>query len=152
MKRSILGCLIVTVATFATADDAKDAAIKKDHQQIAGKWQVVAVEIDGQKLSDADARKYSVVNGTDGSWSLQEDGKEIDKGTSTIDPTKKPKTTDLTPTTGESKDKVHLAIYELGEKTRKLCIGGPDKPRPPDFTAKAGSEQVLVTLERVAQK
>ena len=152
MKRSLLTCLIIFVAAFGIADDAKDAAIKKDHQLITGKWQVIAVEIDGQKLSDEDARKYSVVNGADGSWSLQEDGKEIDKGTSTIDPSKKPKTTDLTPTTGESKGKVHLAIYELGEKSRKLCIGGPDKTRPTDFTAKAGSEQVLVTLERVAGK
>ena len=102
MKRSLLGCLILFVAAMATADDSKDAAIKKDHQQIAGKWQVVAVEIDGQKLSDDDARKYSV--------------------------------------------------YELGEKTRKLCIGGPDKPRPTDFSAMAGSEQILVTFERVAIK
>jgi uncharacterized protein (TIGR03067 family) len=152
MKRSLLCCLIVFVAALSNADDAKDAAIKKDRQQTAGKWKVVAVEIDGQKMSDEDARKYTVVNGTDGSWSLQEDGKEMDKGTSTIDPSKKPKAIDLTPTTGESKDKVHLAIYELGEKTRKLCIAGPDKSRPTDFSAKAGSEQILVSFERVADK
>jgi uncharacterized protein (TIGR03067 family) len=152
MKRSLLGCLILFVSAVLTADDDKKGAVKTDFHKIAGTWQVVAVEIDGQKMSDADAKKYSVVNGTDGSWSLQEDGKEIDKGTSTIDPTKKPKTIDLTPTTGESKDKVHLAIYELGEKTRKLCIGGPDKPRPTDFTAKAGSEQILVSLERASGK
>jgi uncharacterized protein (TIGR03067 family) len=152
MKCSALSCLILFIAGVATADDARDAAIKKDYQQLAGKWQVVAVEIDGQKLSEADARKFSVVNGADGSWSLLEAGKEIDKGTSNIDPTKTPKTIDLTPTTGESKDKLHRAIYELGEKTRKLCIAGPDKPRPADFTAKAGSEQILVTFERITQK
>ena len=152
MKRSFLCCLFLSVATFATAADTKDAAIQKDRQQMAGKWQVVTVEIDGQKMTDTDARKYSVVNGNDGSWSLQEEGREIDKGTSSIDPTRSPKTIDLTPTTGDAKGKVHLAIYELGEKTRKLCIAGPDQPRPTEFSAKAGSEQILVTFERVAGK
>ena len=34
----------------------------------------------------------------------------------------------------------------------KLGIAVPDKPRPMDFSAKAGSEQILVTFERVPEK
>src|SRR5690606_40897592 len=105
MKRSFLCGLFLSVATFAAAADAKDAAVKKERQQMVGTWQIVTVEIDGQKMTGTDASKYRVVNGDDGSWSLQEQGREIDRGTSTIDPTRSPKTIDLTPTTGDARGK-----------------------------------------------
>jgi hypothetical protein len=45
-----------------------------------------------------------------------------------------------------------LAIYELGENTRKVCIAPPGKARPKDFTSTAGSGHILVTFERVKDK
>ena len=35
---------------------------------------------------EEDAKKLTVVNGSDGTWNLRSEGKEISKGTSTIDP------------------------------------------------------------------
>jgi uncharacterized protein (TIGR03067 family) len=128
--------------------DAKDEAIKKDRKQIEGTWRVIALEVDGNKAMEEDAKKLSVINGSDGTWSLFSEGREIGKGTSTIDPTKKLKTIDFTPTEGEGKDKLHLGIYELGEKTRKLCIAPSGKGRPTEFASTAGSEIILVTFER----
>jgi uncharacterized protein (TIGR03067 family) len=93
-----------------------------------------------------------VVNGSDGTWSLRSEGNEVGKGTSTIDPTKKTKTIDLKLTEGDGKGEVHLGIYELGEKTRKLCFAPPGKDRPTEFTSKSGSEHILVTFEREAAK
>ncbi|MDZ4687851.1 MAG: TIGR03067 domain-containing protein [Planctomycetaceae bacterium] len=136
----------------ATAVDAKDEAIKKDRKLIEGTWRVIAVEIDGNKLEGEAARKFSVVNGNDGTWSLRSDGNEVSKGPSTIDPTMKPKTIDFTPSEGEGKGELHLGIYELGEKTRKLCIAPPGKGRPAEFTSPAGSEFNLVTFEREKAK
>ena len=49
MKSSFFGFLVVGVlltAIAATADDAKDEAIKKDRKQIEGTWRIVALEID----------------------------------------------------------------------------------------------------------
>ena len=48
-----------------------------------------------------DAKKLTVVNGSDDTWSLRSEGNEIRKVTSTINLTKKPKTIDFTPTEGE---------------------------------------------------
>ena len=100
----------------------KDEAIKKDRKYIEGTWRVVALEVNGNKAKEEDARKITVVNGSDGTWSIRVDDKEIDKGTSTIDPTKKPKTIDFTPTRVKSNGKLHLGIYEYGENTRRAVL------------------------------
>lgn len=157
MRRSFLGLLVVgafltAIGASATAGDAKDNATKKDRKQIEGTWRVVALEVNGNKATDEDAKKLTVVNGSDGTWSLLSEGKEISKGTSTIDPTKKPKTIDFTPTEGAGKDNQYLGIYELGEKTRKMCFAPPGKERPTEFSSMPGSEHILVTFEREKAK
>lgn len=157
MRRSIsaflaVGVLLTAMASLAAADDAKDAAIKKDRKQIEGTWRVVALEVNGDKASAEDAKKITVVNGADGTWALRNDGKEISKGRSTIDPTAKLKTIDFKPSEGEGKGQEYQAIYELGEKTRKLCFAPPGKKRPTEFSAAHGSERILVTFEREKSK
>lgn len=140
--------LLVAITPTATADDAKEEAIKKDRKLIEGTWRIVALEVNGAKSSDEDARKLSVVNGPDGTWTILSEGKEVAKGTNTFDPTKKPKTIDFTITEGGGKGNVHFGIYELGEKSRKLCFSPPGKDRPTEFTSPPGSECILVTFER----
>jgi uncharacterized protein (TIGR03067 family) len=157
MRRTLFGILVVgilltAIATIAAAGDAKDAAIKIDRKQIEGTWRVVALEVDGNKATEDDAKKLTVVNGSDGTWRLHSEGKEISKGTSTIDPTKKPKTIDFTITEGEGKGNQHLGIYAYGEKTRRLCFASPGKKRPTEFSSMPGSGHILVTLEREKAK
>ena len=157
MRRSHLslvavGVLLAALATIVLADDSKDDAIKKDRKGIEGTWRVVALEVDGVKSEEADAKKNTVVNGDDGTWTLSAEGNDICKGTSTIDPTKKIKTIDFTVTEGEGKDGQHLGIYELGENTRKLCFAAPGDQRPKDFSSAAGSNHILVTFEREKDK
>jgi uncharacterized protein (TIGR03067 family) len=147
----VMGALLAGIGAIVSADDAKDAAIKNDRKQIEGTWRIVAVVINGEKAPDEVVKNFTVVNGSDGTWTLRTDDKEI-KGTSTFDPTKKPKTIDFTPTDGEDKGKLHLGIYELGEKTRKMCFAPAGKDRPTDFSSLAGSEHILVTFEREKAK
>ena len=147
-----VGVLFTAIGAIASADEAKDEAIKKDQKLIEGTWRIVALEINGEKSSEEDSKKLTVVNGSDGTWSLRSEGNEVSKGTSTIAPTKKPKTIDLTPTEGGGKDKAHLGIYELGERTRKLCFAPPGKDRPTKFSSTPGSEHILVTFEREKAK
>jgi uncharacterized protein (TIGR03067 family) len=143
-----VGVLFTAIGAIASADEAKDEAIKKDQKLIEGTWRIVALEINGEKSSEEDSKKLTVVNGSDGTWSLRSEGNEVSKGTSTIAPTKNPKTIDLTPTEGGGKDKAHPGIYELGERTRKLCFAPPGKDRPARFSSTPGSEHILVTFER----
>jgi hypothetical protein len=52
----VCGILLTAIATIATADDAKDEAIKKDRKQIKGTWRVIALEDNGNKAMDENAR------------------------------------------------------------------------------------------------
>jgi len=150
MIRSIIvvGALLMATGTIAFGEDAEDEAIEKDRKQIHGTWRAVDLRINGNKANDEDTKKFLVVNGSDGTWSLLSEGKEISKGTSTINPTKKPKTIDFTPTEGAGKGSQYLGIYELGKKSRKLCFAPPGKGRPTEFSSKPDSESVLVAFER----
>jgi uncharacterized protein (TIGR03067 family) len=142
----VVGALLTAVAF---ADDAKDEAIKKDRERIQGVWRVIALVVDGNEAKEEDAKKISVVNGADGTWNLRSDSVEVSQGTSTIDPTKEPKTIDFTPTRGEAKGDQFHGIYEVGENTRKLCFAPAGKERPTEFAAPAGTQHILVTFERV---
>ena len=157
MRSSFIGFVVVAglftaIAPIATADDAKEESIKKDRKQIEGTWRVVILEVNGNKAMEEDAKKLTVVNGADGTWSLLSEDKEISKGTSTIDPMKKPKTIDFTATEGEGKGNQYLGIYELSEKTRKMCFAPPEKERPTEFSSRPGSGYILVTFEREKNK
>lgn len=151
MKTVSLRCLVVAfvlipMSAIAVADDAKDGAIKKDRQRIEGTWRIVELIAYG---IPADEKQLTVVNGSDGTWSLRSDGKEIGRGTSTFDPTQKPKTIDFTPATGDAKGKLHLGIYELGDNARKLCFAPPGRERPAEFSSEPGSGHILVKFERM---
>ena len=157
MRRSllnfwVLGAFLVAATGVAFADDAKDEAIKKDRTLIEGTWRAVTLEVEGNKAKAEDAKKFTVVNGSDGTWSLRSDGMEICKGTSTIDPTKKLKTIDFTFTEGKAKGDKYLGIYELSQKTRKLCFAPPGKDRPTDFTSTTSNQCFLITFEREKAK
>ena len=146
---AVVGIFLSATATISAADDAKNEAIKKDRKQIEGTWRIVVLEINGNKANAEDAKKLKVVNGSDGTWSLRSDDKETSKGTSTFDPTQKPKTIDFTVTDGGGKGEQYLGIYDLGENTRKLCFAPPGKKRPAEFSSAPDSEHILVTFERV---
>ena len=144
-----MGFVLAATVSLANAADAKQEAIRKDREWIEGTWQVTELVVNGNPAKEEDARKITVVNGSDGTWSLRLDGNEITKGTSTIDPTQKPKAIDFTPTTGESKGDVHLGVYEFGDDVRTLCFAPAGQDRPTELVSKSGSEHILVKFKRV---
>lgn len=147
-----IGFTLTAIATSGTAEQSNDDLVKKDQKQIEGTWRVVALEVYGNKSTDEDAKKLAVINGSDGTWSLCSEGKELMKGTSTIYPTQKPKIIDFTPTEGDQKGQVHLGIYVLDPKARKLCFASPGKARPTEFSSTPGSDHILVMFEREKAK
>lgn len=151
MRYSLFSLLIVGLLLTATAsaDDAKDEAIRKDRKRIQGTWQVTALTINGNKAKDEDAKKLTVVNDDKGTWNLRSGNMEISKGTSTFDPTKKPKTIDFTPTDGGGKGDQFLGIYQLGKNARKLCFAPAGKDRPTEFSSTPENQHILVEFERV---
>jgi len=141
--------LLFTLTAPLTAGEAKDEALKKERQRYAGTWQVVMLEVDGNKAAEEDAKKITVVNEADGKWAIEVEGKVIARGTSEIDPTKKPKTVDLTATEGQDQGKTIRGVYELQDDTRKVCLAQPGQERPTEFSTTTGGGHILAVLKRV---
>ena len=141
--------LLFVVTSLTAAGDDKDKAIKEDRKKYEGTWQVVSLEVNGNKSAEEDAKKITVVNEADGKWAIEVEGKVVARGTSEIDPTKKPKTVDLTMTEGEDKGKTSLGIYEFGEDSRKVCLAPAGKARPAEFSSTAANGHVLAVLKRM---
>jgi uncharacterized protein (TIGR03067 family) len=144
-----IATIALVSATVALADEAADKpALEKDRKQIEGTWQIVSLVVNGTPAKPEDAAKLSVVNGDDGTWKLFAEGKQVSAGTSTFRPEDQPKTIDFTTTEGSGSGNLHLGIYELGEKTRKLCFAVPGKQRPIEFGSTPDSGHILVAFER----
>lgn len=123
-----------------------------DHAAMAGSWRVLSLDIDGNRVADDDARKLVVVNEPDGSWTLQVDGQTVSTGTSTVHEDADPRRIELAiaaSADGRSDGRVFEGIYELGEKTRRVCFAMPERTRPTQFSSAAGSGHVLVIYERI---
>jgi uncharacterized protein (TIGR03067 family) len=155
MKRYALlalgfGLLFIVAGALTAADDAKDEAIKKDRKKYEGTWQVVSLEVEGNKADEEDAKKITVINEADGKWAIEVEGKVMVRGTSEIDPVKKPKTVDLTITEGDDKGQTALGIYEFADdNTRKVCLAQAGKERPTEFSSTAENKHILAVLKRV---
>jgi len=147
--RSVILAILLPTLTALAADDAKQEAIERDRRKIEGTWRVVSLKVNGNPAKEEDARKLTVVNGADGTWSVRSEGKEVSRGTSTFDPTQSPKTIDFTPSEGDAAGKEFLGIYELGEDSRRLCFAPPSEERPTEFSSPPGSGHILVMFERV---
>ena len=82
----------------ATAE--QDSPIAADRERYAGTWRVVSIEANGEVSAD-ETRSILVDNDPDGTWTLTVDGREVSRGTSTIDPLAVPKEIDLEITAGD---------------------------------------------------
>lgn len=118
-----------------------------DRERYAGTWRVVSIEANGE-VAPQDDRVILVENAPDGSWTLTVDGREVNRGTSSMDPLAAPKEIDLEITAGDGSGSILKGIYEVDEKTRRLCFRGGNEWRPREFSGAAGSRSVLVVFER----
>ena len=132
-------------AGLALVAAAADDDTKTDQDKLQGPWKLTALESDGKKASD-DAVKAMRMTVKGDRLYLKEDNKE-EEGTFKIDPTKSPKTMDLTIKVGEKMDTVRL-IYELKGDDLKLCGGKLGKDRPAEFATKTGSGLHLLIFKR----
>src|SRR5262245_1618748 len=117
-KTTALLMIAFTLAGFsylAAAGEGKDDAVKKDRKALQGLWKTSEDNRAGIVSSLSDGNKVTVTV----------KGDETAAGVATLDPTKKPKTSDIKVTGGtaenakKDKDKVSVGIYEVdGGKLR----------------------------------
>jgi uncharacterized protein (TIGR03067 family) len=137
MKRCawLVAAFILVAADKA---DDKDAAVKKELGKIEGSWQMVSMEIDGNKASDDDVSKVILVMKGE-NYTVEGTDQEL-KGTLTFDPTKKPKTVERKETEGPNKGETRHGIYELEGDDLKFCFVSNGKDRPGKFTGEEGHQ------------
>ena len=73
----------------------------------------------------------------------------IQVGTQKLDPSKSPKTIDVTMTEGLNKGTVMLGIYEIDGDTLKVCFDAEGKKRPTEFKSAPGSQTFVNVHKRV---
>lgn len=145
------GLRIMAAATLAMGLCAS-VVRADDHKAMAGTWRIASIDANGSLNDSDDVRKITVVNEPNGDWTLLIDGNTIAKGTSRIDEATNPKTVDLTITEssdGNNVGRTYEGIYEVGEKTRRVCLAMDGGERPTQFFSAAASGHVVVTYEKV---
>jgi uncharacterized protein (TIGR03067 family) len=140
------GLIILAVAFLLAADDADDQ-VKKELARFEGTWKWVSVEMEKMKL-EADALEHPRLKLMGDKFTVTEENNATFGGTFKVDPSKKPKTIDVTITDGPEKGKTYLGIYELEGDTYKVCTDPEGKSRPREFSVKPGSGHVLEVLKR----
>jgi uncharacterized protein (TIGR03067 family) len=157
--RRTLTALAVVVALCAPAahggndakEKAKQEAVAKELKALEGTWEIVFVEVGGKKGMLPENQKERLTFREKAFTAVQ--GEKVrDKGALHIDPTKKPKTLDMTSGGGANKGDVIRAIYELQGDEMRVCVSPPGQPRPTAFTTEAGSAHYIGTFRRVKDK
>jgi uncharacterized protein (TIGR03067 family) len=126
---------------------AADAPKPRDQEKIQGVWKILSEVENG---TDAPPRRNVRVRFqfTADKFIITE-GDDKRQGAYKLDPARRPSTIELVADDGPNKGKKALGIYQLSGDTLTLCLTLQEGKDPPgDFTARAGSGRVLLTLER----
>jgi len=134
--------------TTETAEK-KDDAIQKELARLEGSYSCVSLQ-QGTDKGDPEITKTLKLVVKDNQWTVYIRGKASTLATFTIDPTKQPKTIDLTGTMGGDKGEKYLGIYELKGDELNLCIGDT-KSRPSGFDVKKIRERQFEVWKRVKE-
>ena len=128
------------------ADEKAD--LEKEVRKFQGAWTFESSETGGAKLPVGELKaliltfeglKHTVKKGDD----------VIQVGTQKLDPSKSPKTIDVTIADGPNKGTVMLGIYEIDGDTLKVCFDPQGKKRPTEFKSAPGSENFVNVHKRV---
>jgi uncharacterized protein (TIGR03067 family) len=144
---------ILTAGALLGADGpSTDDPSKGDTDRLRGTWLTVSLVNDGKTLvdektspKDGPATKL-VYEGT--KWMVRVGDKTVASGVFKIDATKIPKEIDILDESGTKNDKTKLGIYELDGDPYRYCLSPAGKPRPKEFTSKAGSGDSLGMMKR----
>lgn len=129
--------LVLALAAGFLASAPPKADTSKDAQAIQGTWIIEAAERDGKADNDVKGGKLSLKDGNLVMTTKNDEQKAAYK----LDPTKKPRTIDVTPA-GEP---TIQGIYELDGDRLKICIT-KEKGRPSEFNGKG--DNMLLVLKR----
>ena len=144
-----LFCTVVLTAAGgigARADDKAD--VEKELKKFQGTWTFESVEAGG-KEAPAEQFKGMTLTFAGDKHTVKKGDEVIQVGTQKLDPSKSPKSIDVTMTEGPNKGAVMLGIYEISGDTLKVCFDPEGKKRPTEFKSASGSQTFVAVHKRV---
>jgi uncharacterized protein (TIGR03067 family) len=145
---ALLGALVLTASggTGARADDKAD--VDKELKKFQGTWTIESSVTGGTDIPAEQLKEFILIFEGD-KHTLKHGDQVFQVGTQKIDPSKSPKTIDVTMTEGPNKGAVMLGIYEIDGDTLKVCFDPEGKKRPTEFKTAAGSPTFVNVHKRV---
>jgi uncharacterized protein (TIGR03067 family) len=128
------------------ADDKAD--LEKEVRKFQGTWTFESSEAGGRELPTVELKLLLLTFEGD-KHTVKKGDEVVQVGIQKLDPSKSPKTIDVTMTEGPSKGTVMLGIYELDGDTLKVCFDPRGKKRPTEFKSAPGSENFVNIHKRV---
>jgi uncharacterized protein (TIGR03067 family) len=142
-------CTLALTASGGTGARADDkAGVEKELKKFRGTWTFESVEAGGKKEPAAEFKGMTVTFEGD-RFTVKKGDKVIQVGTQRLDPSKSPKTLDVTVVEGLSKGAAMLGIYEISGDTLKVCFDPEGKKRPTEFKSASGSQTFVAVHKRV---
>ena len=130
----------------ALADEKAD--LEKEVKKFQGTWTIESSKSGGKELP-ANELKGLIVTFEGDKHTVKKGDEVIQVGTQKLDPSKSPKTIDVTMTEGPNKGTVMLGIYEINGDTLKVCFDPEGKKRPTEFKSASGSQTFVNVHKRV---
>ena len=144
---TLLCTLVLTASGGSRARQDDKANVEKELKKFQGTWTFESVEAGGKEVPAAEFKGITVTFEGD-KYTVKKGDEVIQAATLKLDPSKSPKTLDVTVAEGPNKGAVLLGIYEISPDTLKVCFDPEGKKRPTQFTSASGS-QTLVVHKRV---
>lgn len=128
------------------ADEKAD--LEKEVRKFQGTWTFESSEAGGKELPAGELKGFILTFEGD-KHTVKKGDEVIQVGTQKLDPSKSPKTIDVTMVEGPNKGTVMLGIYEIDGDTLKVCFDPQGKKRPTEFKSAPGSENFVNVHKRV---
>jgi uncharacterized protein (TIGR03067 family) len=120
--------------------------MQRDLEQLQGRWQIVALQIDGRDVSkDSFVDAKIIIDGDN--YATAGMGASY-SGKILLDPTSHPKKFDVNFSDGPHAGKASLGLYMLDQDQWTICISFAGYERPADFRTLPQSGHALETLRR----
>lgn len=142
----ICACGLIAISLLVGALSAQDDAGKKDLDSIQGVWQAISAEIEGKPASGELIKRLKLTFKGNKVSHPAPDGK-IEEVTFKLDPSKNPKTIDVT--ASSDTDKSIVGIYSIEGDTLKICATKAGQERPKEF--KSGNDVANFVFMREKQ-
>jgi uncharacterized protein (TIGR03067 family) len=134
-------CTLVLGGTGVQADEKAD--VEKELKKFQGTWTFESVEAGGKEVPAAEFKGITVTFEGD-KYTVKKGDEVIQAATQKLDPSKSPKTLDVTVAEGPNEGAVMLGIYEISGDTLKVCFDPEGKNRPTQFKSASGSQTLVV--------